>query len=89
MRVIGAAPSERGQDQLWLDVSAAELARAIASVLGTGGRFISDSSNPDPTVPRLLDNARTSPLGWKPWLRLEEGVSSTCRWDVDNASGRQ
>jgi GDP-L-fucose synthase len=70
------------------DVSIAELASAIAGVVGYDGRFVYDSSKPDGTPRKLLDTSRLSALGWSPSIRLEQGLRSTYRWYLENASRR-
>jgi len=68
------------------DVSIAELASAIAGVIGYTGRFVYDASKPDGTPRKLLDTSRLTALGWKPSIRLDEGLRSTYRWYVENAA---
>ncbi len=71
------------------DVSIIELATAIAGVVGYRGGFVYDSSKPDGTPRKLLDTSRLGALGWKPSIRLDEGLRSTYRWFVDQSSVRQ
>jgi GDP-L-fucose synthase len=71
------------------DVSIAELASGIAGVVGYRGRFAYDSSKPDGTPRKLLDTSRLTALGWKPSIRLDDGLRSTYRWFVDQSSVRQ
>jgi GDP-L-fucose synthase len=71
------------------DVSIAELASAIAGVIEYAGRFVYDSSKPDGTPRKLLDTSRLSALGWKPSIRLDDGLRSTYRWYVENAAQRK
>ena len=69
------------------DVSIAELAGLIGRVVGYEGALRFDASKPDGTPRKLLDTARLSALGWKPRIRLEEGIRSTYRWFLDNPPG--
>ena len=62
------------------DVSIAELAALIGQVVGFGGALRSDPAKPDGTPRKLLDTARLRALGWKPRIRLEDGIRSTYEW---------
>ena len=68
------------------DVSIKELAELIAGVVGYNGRIEWDLTKPDGAPSKLLNSARMQSLGWKPTVGLAEGLSSTYRWYVDNAS---
>ena len=62
------------------DVTIRELAERVASVAGFKGNLEFDSSKPDGTLRKLLDTARLTRLGWKPKIRLEQGIESTYAW---------
>jgi len=62
------------------DVSIAELAALIGQVVGFGGALRFDPAKPDGTPRKLLDTARLRALGWKPRIRLEDGIRSTYEW---------
>lgn len=59
------------------DVSIAELAEAIADVVGYTGSFVFDMSKPDGTMRKVLDISRLKDLGWAPMTSLEEGLAKT------------
>lgn len=71
------------------DVSIAELATAVAAVVGYTGRFVYDPSKPDGTPRKLLDTSRLTALGWKPSIRPEDGLRSTYRWYLEQSAIRQ
>jgi len=62
------------------DVSIAELAALVGRVVGYTGQLRFDTSKPDGTPRKLLDTRRLKALGWKPSIRLEDGVRSTYEW---------
>ncbi len=64
------------------DVTIGELARLIAKISGYKGKIIFDSSKPDGTMRKLLDNRRMFRLGWKSKTSLEVGVAKTCAWYI-------
>jgi GDP-L-fucose synthase len=66
------------------DVSIAELAEIIRSIVGFEGNVKWDSSKPDGTPRKLLDVSRLTELGWKPRMNLEEGIRSTYEWYLIN-----
>jgi GDP-L-fucose synthase len=69
------------------DLSITELAETAADVVGFRGRFVYDSSKPDGTPRKLLDTTKLTALGWRPSIRLREGLESTYRWYVDTLAG--
>ena len=56
------------------DISIAEFARLVASVVGYTGEIGYDASRPDGTPQKLLDVSRLSNLGWRARTSLEEGI---------------
>ena len=62
------------------ETSIADLARAIARVVGYTGRIVFDSSKPDGTPRKLLDSGRIRALGWRPAIDLESGLRDAYFW---------
>jgi GDP-L-fucose synthase len=62
------------------DLSIAQLAAAIARVVGFKGAIRFDTSKPDGTPRKLLDTSRMTALGWTPRIDLESGLRSTYDW---------
>lgn len=62
------------------DVSIKELARVIAKISGFKGKIVFDSSKPDGTMRKLLDNSRIAHMGWEAKVPLEEGIRRTVQW---------
>jgi GDP-L-fucose synthase len=56
------------------DVSIREVASIIAEEVGFKGQVNWDSSKPDGTPRRLLDNSLITSLGWKPGVSLRAGI---------------
>ena len=65
------------------DVSIAELADVIRAVVGYGGEIEYNSDYPDGTKRKLLDVSAVSGLGWKARIGLEEGVTETYQWYLE------
>ncbi len=61
------------------DISIAELAQTVASVVGYDGDIQYDTSKPDGTPRKLLDVSRLGGLGWKARIALADGVRTTYR----------
>ncbi len=61
------------------EISIADLARLIASIVGFEGRLRFDTSKPDGTPRKLLDSGKLRSLGWAPAIRLREGILRTYR----------
>lgn len=59
------------------DVTIHELAEAIRKVVDYQGKIVFDASRPDGTPRKLLDTSKLAALGWKPSVRLDEGLRET------------
>jgi GDP-L-fucose synthase len=68
------------------DVTIAELARLIASVVGFNGELVFDRSKPDGTPRKLLDVSKARALGWQATTPLADGIRSTYEWYLANAA---
>ena len=80
-RYDDAAPVNVG---VGADVTIRELAELVAGVVGYRGRLVFDPSKPDGVPRKLLDGSRLSALGFRPEIRLPEGVRATYRWYVEH-----
>ncbi len=69
------------------DLTIAELARAIADVVGYEGTFAFDTSKPDGTPRKLLDVDRLAALGWTARIPLQDGLKQTYDWFLNSESG--
>jgi GDP-L-fucose synthase len=66
------------------DVSIRELAELICDVVGFDGELAWDTSKPDGTPRKLLDVSKLHALGWKPTIRLRDGITQTYQWSLAN-----
>lgn len=62
------------------DASIKELAKIIREVSGFQGKIAFDTSKPDGTMQKLLDNSRLTKLGWQAKVPLREGIERTYAW---------
>lgn len=56
------------------EVSIRELAELVGRVTGFSGKIVWDSSKPDGTPRKLMDRSRLFALGWRPQVKLEDGL---------------
>jgi GDP-L-fucose synthase len=59
------------------DVTIREVAEIIRKAVGFKGNIEFDTSKPDGTPRKLMDTAKLSSLGWRPGMRLGEGIKET------------
>ena len=67
-----------------VDLTIKELAELIQSTVRHKGEIVWDSTKPDGTPRKLMDNTKIQELGWKPDIDLEQGVAKTYAWILDN-----
>ena len=56
------------------DLTIRELAELVKQVVGFPGEIVWDTSKPDGTPRKWLDSSRLFALGWKPQVKLEDGI---------------
>jgi len=56
------------------EISILNLARLIKDIVGFEGSIIHDTSKPDGTPRKLMDNSRLTEMGWKSTIPLEQGI---------------
>lgn len=66
------------------DLTIKELAETIQRIVGHNGELIWDSSKPDGTPRKLMDVSKMHELGWKHKVNLEEGITRTYEWFLQN-----
>ena len=71
------------------DVTIADLANAVKAAVGFEGTLAFDASLPDGTARKLLDVSRLESLGWQAKTNLEEGLSRTYAWFLENPDYRR
>jgi GDP-L-fucose synthase len=67
------------------DLTIGELAETVMSAIGYSGTLTFDHTKPDGTPRKLLDVSRLKELGWRPRIRLREGIESTYTWFKEHA----
>jgi GDP-L-fucose synthase len=58
------------------DITIRELAELIKSITQYNGEIRFDHGKPDGTPRKLMDTSKLTALGWKPKIRLREGIAS-------------
>ena len=66
------------------EVSILELTHLIQKVVGYQGDVVFDSSKPDGTYRKKMDNTQLSNIGFTPKTSLEQGLQQTYAWYLEN-----
>jgi len=61
------------------DVTIKDLATLITSEVGYTGSLEFDTTKPDGTPRKLMDTNKLKHLGWKPSIKLDEGIRKTIK----------
>jgi len=67
-----------------VDCSIRELAETLKKIVGFSGELTFDVTKPDGTARKLMDVSRLDQLGWKANISLEQGLTDTYQWFLDN-----
>lgn len=68
------------------DVTIREVAETIRKVVDYQGTIEFDTTKPDGTPRKLMDITKLSSLGWKPEVRLKDGIAQTYRHFVNDVA---
>lgn len=66
------------------ETSIKELAETIKEVVGFNGELKFDTTKPDGTPRRYLDNTKVKNLGWSAKTSLKDGLTKMYKWFVEN-----
>lgn len=62
------------------DISIADLAQTISSVVGFDGELVFNAQRPDGTPRKLLNIDKLRELGWQPRIELKRGLQNAYEW---------
>lgn len=68
------------------DLTIAEFAKKVATVVGYDAEILFDASKPDGTPRKCTDTRKLNALGWQPSIPLDEGLAMTYRWYLENVA---
>ena len=63
-----------------VDLTIKELAELIQATVGHQGEIVWDSTKPDGTPRKLMDNSKLEAQGWKSQIQLSTGVETVYNW---------
>lgn len=66
------------------EVTIKELAELVKEVTGFEGELKWDTTKPDGTPRKLMDNSKLAALGWEAKIPLKEGLTETYKWYLEN-----
>lgn len=66
------------------EISINNLAQKIKNTIDYEGDLIFDNSMPDGNPRKLLDSSKLFNMGWKPTVNIDEGLSKTYSWYLEN-----
>ena len=69
-----------------VDLTIKELAELIQSTVEHQGEIVWDSTKPNGTPRKLMDNSKLESQGWSSSIKLMDGINSTYEWFKDSQS---
>lgn len=70
-----------------VDCTIKALTETVAKVVGYQGKIEWDTSKPDGAPRKLMDVSRLERLGWTATIGLEQGLTKSYEWFLDNQTG--
>tara|TARA_R100000900_G_C3335963_1_gene164302 strand:- start:482 stop:1411 length:930 start_codon:yes stop_codon:yes gene_type:complete len=67
-----------------VEIKIKDLAEMIKDYVGYEGELIWDTTRPNGTPKRVMDNSKLFDMGWSPKVEFEQGLKQTIKWYVDN-----
>lgn len=67
-----------------VEIKIIDLAEMIKEYVGYEGELIWDTTRPNGTPKRVMDNSKLFDMGWSPKVEFEQGLKQTIKWYVDN-----
>lgn len=67
------------------ELSILDLLLKIKKIIGYEGEILFDSSKPDGTFRKKMDNSRINQLGFIPQVSIDEGIAKTYSWYLSNS----
>ena len=68
------------------DISINDLAIMIKKIVGFDGQIEFDTTKPDGTPRKFLDNSKMTALGWSPQMSLDEGLHRAYEWFLKSST---
>jgi GDP-L-fucose synthase len=68
------------------EISIKDLANLIKDITSYSGKIIFDENMPDGNPRKLLDSSFLHDLGWSSKIGLQDGLTRTYKWFVENYS---
>lgn len=66
------------------DYAIKDIVEIIKNTVGYQGNIVWDTSKPNGTPQRLLDSSKLFNMGWKPKIKLEDGLNQAYNWFKQN-----
>jgi GDP-L-fucose synthase len=66
------------------EISILKLSKIISKIIGYNGKIIFDKSKPNGTERKLLDSAKIFNMGWKPKIKLKDGIAESYKYFLNN-----
>lgn len=66
------------------EVGMKELFNMISELVGYQGQLVFDTTKPDGTISKMIDNTKIKNLGWSPKVQLKDGLKETYNWFLNN-----